>query len=81
MNPICTRITKQLFWLGKTGFVIGALLGGNACMINAVSIHNRASHTLDNISATIAYGVLGYIIGVTAPVSFPLILITTKVVK
>lgn len=63
------RITKNLFWLGKRGFTVGALLGGYA----AIHLYPNPI-PIQVISATISYGVVGYIIGVTAPVSFPLML-------
>jgi hypothetical protein len=65
------NIKTHLLWIGKKGFIIGSLLGGGGALINN---HTR-NDSLLVMENSVRYGVIGFIVGITAPVSFPLLCI------
>jgi hypothetical protein len=66
MLPI---IKTHLLWVSKKGFIIGCLLGGGGALLN----HNTRNDALLVMGSSIHYGIMGFIVGITAPVSFPLL--------
>lgn len=75
MTSNVNALVKSLVFLGKSGFVVGSLLGG----ITAPNYMCNTNQLHQVISRTITYGTLGFMIGITFPVSMPCINLYTLI--
>ena len=69
MNMLPMNIKTHLLWVGKKGFIIGSLLGGGGALLN----NHMRNNSLLVMGNSVGYGVIGFMVGITAPVSFPLL--------